>query len=277
MAVIARVTVLLMIALVPQLAWAQALASNDRAIVIAVAPILLSPKSITPLRVAAVGTSLIAFEEEDGWLRVQFQDPEFGLRNGYIATRFVRIERAAEAPTDLSVPQRAGPVPATPAPSQTATLRPPVDRSGFWFNVGLGYGSLGCETCFGERVDGLSGGLSLGGTVSDRVLLGVGTTGWARSEDGVWLRAGTLDFRARFYPVRTSGFFMNGGIGLGSISIGTGRIAVTETGVGVMLGIGWDLQVGRNVSLTPFWNGSGISTDSADVNFGQVGLGVTVH
>ena len=47
-------------------------------------------------------------------------------------------------------------------------------RDGFWLNVGLGYGSLGCEDC-GSREGGLSGGLALGGAVSPRVLLGVGS------------------------------------------------------------------------------------------------------
>ena len=261
-----------------QLAQAQNLTtpSVDRAIVIADAPILIKPTAITPLRVAAIGTSLIAFEEEGGWLRVQFQDPQFGLRSGYIATQFVRIERAAQRPTDLSVRQQA-PTPVTSRPSQPASPRLPLERDGFWFNAGFGYGSLGCDTCFGERAHGGSGGISMGGTVSDRLLLGGGTTGWYRSEDGAWISASTFDFRVRFYPSRTSGFFLNGGIGLGSVSIGIGRTAISETGVGAMLGLGWDVRVGRNVSLTPFWNGSGISTDTANVNFGQVGLGITVH
>ena len=73
---------------------AHAQTSVDRAVVIADAPILIDPTATTPLRVAAAGTNLIAYEEQGGWLRVQFQDPQFGLRTGYIATRFVRIERA---------------------------------------------------------------------------------------------------------------------------------------------------------------------------------------
>ena len=261
-----------------QITQAQTAPLVDRALVIAEAPILLDPSSTTALRVAAVGTSLIAFEEQNGWLRVQFQDPQFGLRTGYVATRFVRIVRAAQRPTDLSVPPQPSPEqpPQTPTPV-TESSRPPLVRSGFWFNAGFGYGSLGCETCLGERSSGGSGGISMGATVSDRVLLGGGTTGWYRSEDGVWISADTFDFRIRFYPVRTSGFFLNGGIGLGSVSIGSGSTAISETGVGAMLGLGWDVRISRNVSLTPFWNGSGISTDTANVNFGQIGLGITVH
>jgi hypothetical protein len=274
MNVIARLTTLLVLLLAPtHLAHAQVRSLTDRALVIADAPIMLDPSSTTPLRVAAVGTSLVAFEEKDGWLRVQFQDPQFGLRSGYVATRFVRIERAAQSPSDLSVSQG----PTAPTPPLAVGRSPALARSGFWFNAGFGYGALSCEECFGEYLDGFSGGLSAGGTVSERVLLGAGTTGWYRSVDGVWINAGTFDFRVRFYPVRTSGFFLNGGIGLGSVSIGVGRTSISETGVGAMLGAGWDVRVGRNVSLTPFWNGSGISTGSATVGFGQLGLGITVH
>jgi hypothetical protein len=255
---------------------AQTTFSRDRAVVITEAPILLNPKATTPLRVAAAGTRLIAFEEQGGWLRVQFQDSQYGLRNGYIATRFVRIERAPRQPADLSVPQEPDSSPQTATPG-AEEARPPLVRSGFWFNAGFGYGSLGCDTCAGERANGGSGGISMGGTVTDRLLLGGGTTGWYRSEDGVWLSAGTFDVRVRFYPGRTSGFFLNGGAGLGSVSIGTGPTAISETGLGAMVGLGWDLRVGRNVSLTPFWNGSAISTNSVNVNFGQVGIGVTVH
>ena len=93
----------------------------------------------------------------------------------------------------------------------------PQIRKGFWFNGGLGYGSLGCQDCDG-RTGGLSGGISLGGTINQKILLGVGTTGWYKSENGVTLTVGTLDVRARFYTTAKSGFFITGGLGIGTIS-----------------------------------------------------------
>lgn len=150
-------------------------------------------------------------------------------------------------------------------------------RDGFWFSGGLGYGSLGCDACTG-RANGLSGGLSLGGTISPRFLLGVGTTGWTKSEQGTTLTVGTLDARVRFYPVTTGGFFLTGGIGVGSV---TGDVAgfgsSTETGLGMILGLGYDVRVGRNTSLTPFWNGFAMKNSNMDANVGQVGLAVTLH
>lgn len=159
----------------------------------------------------------------------------------------------------------------------TSTLTAQQTRKGFWFNVGLGYGSLGCDDCDG-REGSISGGLSLGGTLGPQWLLGVGTSGWSKEENGVTLQTGTLDARVRFYPSATGGFFLTGGIGLGTIyakvdGLGSDR----ENGVGVLLGLGYDARIGKNVSLTPFWNGFAVKTDNADANVGQIGLGITIH
>ena len=151
------------------------------------------------------------------------------------------------------------------------------ERHGFWFNGGLGYGSLGCDDC-GSREGGLSGGLSLGGTLSPKFLLGVGTTGWTKSEDGATLTSGTVDARVRFYPSRTGGFFLTGGLGLGTIHVSAdGFGSDTQTGVGAMLGLGYDIRVGTGLSLTPFWNGFAVRNNRSDVNVGQIGLSFTVH
>ena len=64
-------------------------------------------------------------------------------------------------------------------------------RDGFWFSGGLGYGSLGCQDC-GSRTGGMSGGISAGGTISQRFLLGVGSDAWTKSDQGATLTVGTL-------------------------------------------------------------------------------------
>ena len=150
-------------------------------------------------------------------------------------------------------------------------------RHGFWFNGGLGYGSLGCDGC-GTRTGSVSGGLSLGGTINSHLLIGVGTAGWTKSESGATLTVGTLDVRARVYPKASGGFFLTGGIGVGSVSAGlSGFGAASETGGAFLLGLGYDIRVGPMVSLTPFWNGFAVKTSSTSSNVGQFGLGVTVH
>ena len=262
------------------LASVPAFAQGPTASVVTAAPIYVQPGADVPLRVAAVGTSLNVLKEDGEWAQVEFNDPQWGRRIGWVQTKLIRITRPELQPMDLSVrdvpaaqTQPTGPVqPAQlPATNAGSSLHPQV-RSGFWFNIGMGHGTLGCDGCL-TRDAGLSGGLSLGTAIGDRVLFGVGTTGFAKEVEGELLSVGTLDARIRFYPVKTSGFFMNVGAGLGSLSYA----GESEFGFGMMLGVGWDIRVGRNVSLTPFWNGFAMANSNVDANVGQIGIGVTIH
>ncbi len=203
--------------------------------------------------------------------------------------RLARVEQALAAGQNAGPPEiatqpttsvQSAPLPQVAQPpreTSTPAQSRPQTREGFWFNAGLGFGAAGCQTCFG-REGGASGGLSLGGTITDKVLLGIGTTGWYKSENGVAVSVGTLDARLRFYPVRRSGFNLTGGLGLGTVSLGVRRVgSASETGLGLMLGLGWDIRVAPNVSLAPFYNGFAVSTTNADAYVDQVGLGVTIH
>jgi hypothetical protein len=175
--------------------------------------------------------------------------------------------------------QDAGRRPAQPVETAAVQVEEPGKhaRQGFWLNAGLGYGSLGCDGC-GSRESGLSGGLQLGGTLSPRWLLGGATTGWTRSEGGVTLTVGTVLALVRFYPSERGGFFLEGGVGLGTIHASVdGFGSETDTGGGALLGLGYDIRVGRNVSLTPVWLGFAVRTDNSDANVGQLSLGVTIH
>lgn len=164
------------------------------------------------------------------------------------------------------------------ASAQTEATAPVATRHhGLWFSGGMGWGSLGCQNC-GSRTGGLSGGLTLGGTISPKFLLGVGTSGWTKSENGATLTVGTLDARLRFYPSLTSGFFLTAGLGIGRISASVnGFGSAAENGVGALLGLGWDIPISPSASLTPFWNGFAVNTSNGDANVGQLGLSITVH
>jgi hypothetical protein len=150
-------------------------------------------------------------------------------------------------------------------------------REGFWFNAGLGYGSAGCQDC-NVREGAFSGGLALGGALSQKLMLGVGTNRWWKSEDGGTLTVGTIAAIIRFYPSATGGFFLLGGLGLGTMHrYASGFGSDTQAGFGAIVGLGLDIRLARNVSLTPFWNGFAVTMTDADANVGQLGLGVTVH
>lgn len=161
---------------------------------------------------------------------------------------------------------------ATTAQAQYAQV-----RQGFWFSGGLGMGSLGCNNCGSTRENGMSGDISLGGTLSPRWLLGVGSAGWSKSEQGGRLTVATLDARVRFYPSATGGFFVTGGIGGASVRETVGGLSATESGPGALFGIGYDYRVARNASITPYWNGFAMKNNNTDANVGQIGLAITVH
>lgn len=159
--------------------------AGTTAIVTQTAPIFLAPDaSRQPLRVAREGSRLRVIDQDNGWLTVQFQDPQFGLRTGYIESRYVRVEPlAALQPMDLSVSETpraaAAPAAAPPAPAPgarealgtaAAAEAPRVDADGrqsvtdrFWLGVGLeGNGLLANDALNSSTDSGRGIGLSAG-------------------------------------------------------------------------------------------------------------------
>lgn len=104
------------------------------------APIYVSPDTAhTPLRVAATGTALRVLvspgEAPAGWYRVEFRDPRWGRRVGFVETRFVRAEPADYShlePMDLSVSEDLPMAPAAaPAVQGTDRFAPPTRQPYF--------------------------------------------------------------------------------------------------------------------------------------------------
>lgn len=160
----------------------------------------------------------------------------------------------------------------------TLSAQRPQTRQGFWGNLGLGWASLGCEDCDGRETGG-AGALALGGTLSRNWQLGGAVHIWNKSEDGATLTVGLVSVLAKLYPSATGGFHLIGGLGIASIDIDVdGLGGGSETGRGLILGLGYDIRIGRNVSLSPFWNGVATRYDGGgDLNFAQLGLGITIH
>jgi len=147
------------------------------------------------------------------------------------------------------------------------------ERKGFFIGFGFGYGGLSFEGADGTE-GGVSGMLRIGGALSQKLLIGVESNGWYKSEQGATLTFGTLTGAVQFYPAANGGFFRSGGAGLATLTL-TGLDA--EYGLGVLLGLGYDARVGRNFSITPFLNGFASSIDGTTVSVGQLGVGVTFH
>jgi hypothetical protein len=156
------------------------------------------------------------------------------------------------------------------------TVPPPVQagapiRRGFWISFGLGYGSAQaqCDQCVaGDRVGSVSGTIRLGGTLGQHWLLGWEGSGWLRNSSTSWLPVyggadqtlGSSSLVALFYPSAASGLFVRAGAGVSFAGFSYGDCtgddcSIVEgpggTGFGLTAGLGYDLRIGRNTSLTP--------------------------
>jgi hypothetical protein len=156
----------------------------------------------------------------------------------------------------------------------TASAAHPQERKGFWIGLGFGYGwaNPSCEGCLDVEGDGASTfTLRLGWALNQKVLLGGEFDLWwnEREEDSLVLYNPMLT--VHFYPSEASGFFLKGGIG-GSYGereafIDNNTRVTTElgSGFGFLAGAGYDIRVGRKISITPalsYWAGR-----SMDVEF----------
>ena len=153
----------------------------------------------------------------------------------------------------------------------TASAQEGQTRQGFWIGGGLGYGSLGCDGC--DRLGGVSGYMKLGGTFRQNVLMGVEINGWTRSEFGQTMTMGNLSGAAYWYPMSDGGLFVKGGLGYSVVDDGF----ASETGFGLLGGLGYDIRVGRNLSLTPVANWYSGSFSPGSLNVLDIGLGITSH
>ncbi len=163
-------------------------------------------------------------------------------------------------------------------------------RGGLWGGVGVGYGALrfDCSSCPpGETVGATAGQSQIGWTLNPRWLVGLTLSGWQRegSDDhGTELMAAI-----RWYPRGRGRAFVQSGLGRSSF-----RGAVFDgprehgAGIGFMVGAGYDVAMGRSVSVTPLLALTHSRIGSTSL-FGQVersgvrytvlvfGIGVTAH
>jgi hypothetical protein len=158
--------------------------------------------------------------------------------------------------------------------SSSAAQANPQTRQGFWISFGFGFGSLSCDDC-DDREVGTNGYLRMGGTLSQKLLIGGEINAWTKSDDGATLTVSNFGPALYFYPNPTGGLFLKGGLGLSTISLDLGQFEIEENGVGLTLGLGYDARVGRNFSLTPYFDILTSSYDGGSLNQVAFGLGFT--
>jgi hypothetical protein len=115
---------LLVVALCASPATAQ---SQQTVTLTADAPVFVTPSANqSPIRVGKRGSVLRLLDATDGWVHVEFQDPQFGRREGYVERRFVEISAPQQPAVPLSPPPQSTP----DRPAQRPQTQPPAPQNG---------------------------------------------------------------------------------------------------------------------------------------------------
>jgi hypothetical protein len=149
-----------------------------------------------------------------------------------------------------------------------------------------------CENCESiERFWSGSGYLRAGATLGEHVRVGGELVFWQKSLEGsdAYLRA--IEGVVLWHPSPPGGCFGQAGLGLGRIrnvftTAGT-TVRASETGLSVMVGVGYDLRVGNRIFLTPSLMSVAVPAATIDTPAGPLenmvatlffaGLGVTIR
>jgi hypothetical protein len=141
---------------------------------------------------------------------------------------------------------------------RTGLAQRPQKRQGFWMGAGFGYGSLvrTCDRCVNTPREGaVTGYLKLGTTVTPQLLMGAEVSGWRKDLQGTIVTSVNASVTSYVYVKPTSGFFFKGGFGLSwyreEPALRDPSDTVGTIGFGITAGLGYDLRVGNNISLTP--------------------------
>lgn len=161
-------------------------------------------------------------------------------------------------------------------------------RSGFWISGGLGAGSESFDANDGLGWSDDKGGgmafIKLGGTVSRSFLVGVEGNIWAARYygSGYDRSLGSLMVMGQWYPAAASGFWLRGGVGWARDDLqiyggNPGNLVTQQNGTAFAVGLGFDVPVGRKVSITPLLDLQTQRYRTHDERIVSVGIGVTLH
>jgi len=165
-------------------------------------------------------------------------------------------------------------------------------HKGLYATFGVGYGSadVNCDQCGDSgRVGDLTGFLNIGTALSQSLLLGLEVTGWSKVTSSNDNRsAGTVNGVVTWYPSPREGFFLKGGVGWGWLygdqaTQSAGIQSLSESGVGYQAGLGYDIRLQRDLSVTAVVNfyggnvGNVLSIQNVSFNVIQFMGAVTFH
>ena len=150
------------------------------------------------------------------------------------------------------------------------------EHRALWGGFGLGAGLDGDE----GNAWGIDAYIRVGGTLSQRMLLGVESSGWYGSHLDTDLYRSNLSGVVLFYPSMRGGLFLKGGAGLSYVNTSISErttiggidyynsISEAKTGFGATAGVGFDIRLGRNMYLVPELDWYLQSIGDTDASFG---------
>lgn len=258
--------------LVPHTALAQSVPRT--ATITAMAPVFGSANPYQhPLRVAKAGSVLLVKDTNAEWTQVEFQDPEFGRRVGYVQTKYVQID----SPPSHAVE----PAPSKPARAVTGVPQPPaVQRHA---SVAEQRGDVAVGYAFMRDSDG-TWPVGISGSRTWPVHPGVDIVAEAQYARGTFdLPVGKIDgniWTGLAGPRFTTGssygdrpralFQVLAGVATPKANFGS-FASKSLTGLGVQPGFGVDIPLNRAVAIRPqfdwlFCRLDGVNASAARVN-----------
>lgn len=164
------------------------------------------------------------------------------------------------------------------------------NRQGFTLGAGVGRGSAGvsCPECLTDRETSPAFYIRAGRAVRPGFVLGAELEGWSKEEEGDRLTFAYISPVAQWYPVVENGFFLKGGVGLGSVHGSGDGFSLRIDAPAFNGGLGYDIAIGPSLSITPYvqyaramkgaMRVDGVKLgEKAGTNLFNVGLGFTWH
>jgi hypothetical protein len=243
--------------------------------------------SQAPLRVASAGSVLLLIKQEGEWCNIEFQDPQYGRRPGYIETKYVRL--SGTAPVDLSTPVVAGQEPVVSQSAQQPLAHAQGKSRSQGFFIGVAYEGNGVIFEDDSSGSGPGFGVTFGYGFSPRLAL-YGQWSGASIDDGlVSYGLGHFDIGTRVHfraPANTVVPFFQVGLSARALRLDVGADTGTASGYGLAFGGGINAHFKPVVAFTAgvAWsagnigdykvNGASIPLESSAMTTARVHLGI---
>jgi hypothetical protein len=171
-------------------------------------------------------------------------------------TRALRVTAASFPLTLITLLASPRTSPAQQPPPGLVEVRDAGNRHGFWFGLGLGAGGESFDLRDGAGYSNAfykpTVSLQAGGTLGQHWRLGGEVLSWFHERAHAVESLSSLLFVAQFYPIKAAGLYLKGGLGVGRNAVDfDDGFNVGDTGFAGLVGLGYELRLGRRFYLNP--------------------------